>query len=181
MRSPTKVGRVSEVIVRPATVRDVPAIEALVAPLVAQKVLIAKESVAYYEAIQEFLVAETVNDAGELEVVACAALHVMWRDIAEVRTLATNTFYRGRGLGGLLVNALLDRACSLGVRQVFCLTFEVSFFERMGFHVMPEQSQLDPEIFAELLRSPDEGVAEFLELARVKPNTLGNTRMIIDL
>lgn len=81
----------------------------------------------------------------------------------------------------MLVESLLERARTLGVKQVFCLTFEVAFFEKLGFHVMPEQSQLDPEIFAELLRSPDEGVAEFLDLARVKPNTLGNTRMIIDL
>lgn len=87
----------SELFVRPATVRDVPAIEALVAPLAAQKILIAKESVAYYEGIQEFLVVETANDAGEAEVVACGALHVMWRDIAEVRTLAANSNYRGRG------------------------------------------------------------------------------------
>lgn len=82
---------------------------------------------------------------------------------------------------GCIVDALLHCARTLRVKQVFCLTFEVNFFERMGFQVMPDQSQLDPQVFAELLRSPDEGIAEFLELARVKPNTLGNTRMIIDL
>jgi amino-acid N-acetyltransferase len=60
---------------------------------------------------------------------------------------------------------------------VFCLTFEVSFFTRHGFSVMAEEP-LDPEVYMELLRSRDEGVAEFLDLARVKPNTLGNTRMI---
>ncbi|MBM7051599.1 MULTISPECIES: amino-acid N-acetyltransferase [unclassified Rothia (in: high G+C Gram-positive bacteria)] len=171
----------TDLLVRSATVFDVPAIEGLVAPLAQQKILIAKETVAYYEGIQEFVVVEVREADGSARVVACGALHVMWRDIAEVRTLATSASYRGKGLGRMLVAVLLERARDLGVKQVFCLTFEVAFFERMGFRVMPEQSQLDPEIFAELLRSPDEGVAEFLDLARVKPNTLGNTRMIIDL
>jgi len=67
------------------------------------------------------------------------------------------------------------------VSSVFCLTFEVDFFRRQGFRTMENQEQLDPETYMELLRSRDEGVAEFLDLARVKPNTLGNTRMIIDL
>ncbi len=172
---------VSELIIRPANVEDVTAIQELVAPLAEQIVLIAKENVAYYESIQEFLVVDEVLEDGTSRTVACGALHVMWRDLAEVRTLATHSLYRGRGLGRMLVEALLERARTLRVKKVFCLTFEVQFFERMGFQVMSNQSQLDPEIFAELLRSPDEGVAEFLDLARVKPNTLGNTRMIIDL
>lgn len=170
----------NKLVVRAATVRDVPAIEALVAPLAEQKVLIAKETVAYYEGIQDFLVVEEITPDSTIKVVACGALHVMWRDIAEIRTLATDASYRGKGLGRMLVEGLLDRARLLGVKRVFCLTFEVNFFERLGFHVMPEQSQLDPKVFAELLRSPDEGVAQFLDLVRVKPNTLGNTRMIID-
>ena len=77
-----------------------------------------------------------------------------------------------------LVEAQLERARALGVSRVFCLTFEVEFFRRMGFEVMDEQEGIDPQVFAELLRSKDEGIAEYLDLARVKPNTLGNTRMI---
>ena len=76
------------------------------------------------------------------------------------------------------IEELLDRARAVGVERVFCLTFEVEFFRRHGFEVMADQSAVDPEVYAELLRSTDEGVAEFLDLARVKPNTLGNTRMI---
>ena len=64
----------------------------------------------------------------------------------------------------------------LGLERVFCLTFEVEFFTRHGFEVMSEE--VDPDVYVQLLRSPDEGIAEFLDLARVKPNTLGNTRMI---
>lgn len=162
---------------RPARTQDVPAIRALVQPLAQERVLLQKEAVAYYEAIQEFLVAE--DEAGELA--GFGALHVMWQDLAEVRTLAVSERFRGAGVGHRLLSALLERARALGVSRVFCLTFEVEFFERHGFTVMADQSGVDPEVYAELLRSTDEGVAEFLDLARVKPNTLGNTRMIRSL
>lgn len=167
-------------IVRPATVHDVKKIEELVTPLAEDGILLAKELVTYYESIQEFVIAEQVGE-DQPETRGCGALHVMWRDIAEIRTLATSDAARGRGVGKALVRELVERARRLGVKQVFCLTFEVEFFQRQGFHIMEDQSQLDPEIFAELLRSPDEGIAEFLNLARVKPNTLGNTRMLLDL
>jgi amino-acid N-acetyltransferase len=65
----------------------------------------------------------------------------------------------------------------LGLSRLFCLTFETEFFARHGFEVIEGQA-VDPEVYAELLRSYDEGVAEFLDLERVKPNTLGNTRML---
>lgn len=170
-----------EVRIRPANVHDVPTIEALVDPLALEGILLAKERVTYYESIQEFVIAERINANGGAEAVGCGALHVMWRDIAEIRTLATTEAARGSGVGYQLVKELVARARRLEVKQVFCLTFEVDFFKRQGFSVMENQSQLDPGIYMELLRSPDEGIAEFLELARVKPNTLGNTRMILDL
>jgi len=159
---------------RRARTSDVAAIKRLIAPLAEQRILISKESVAYYESIQEFRVAESPD--GEL--IGCGALHVMWEDLAEVRTLAASDEWRGRGVGHALVEELLEEAVELGVQRVFCLTFEVRFFERHGFEVMADQSVVDPEVYSELLRSSDEGVAEFLDLARVKPNTLGNTRMI---
>ena len=165
------------VTVRSARTADVSAIQRLVTPYAERRVLIAKEAVAYYEAIQEFMVAE----AQDGELVGCGALHVMWEDIAEVRTLAVSDRARGGGVGHAILTALLDRARDVGVDRVFCLTFEVDFFARHGFAVMEDQSAVDPAVYAELLRSPDEGVAEFLDLARVKPNTLGNTRMICGL
>ena len=62
---------------------------------------------------------------------------------------------------------------------VHCLTFEVHFFLSHGFRVI-DGTPVPPEVYAELLRSHDDGVAEFLDLARVKPNTLGNTRMLLE-
>lgn len=159
---------------RPARTGDVAAIKRLVAPLAEQRILMAKETVAYYESLQEFRIAESQDG----DVIGCGALHVMWEDLAEIRTLAAADTWRGRGVGHVLVEDLLGKAKELGVSRVFCLTFEVDFFKRHGFEVMEDQSAVDPQVYSELLRSHDEGVAEFLDLARVKPNTLGNTRMI---
>lgn len=154
---------------RPADVRD---IRALVQPLAARGVLVAKDSVAYYEGIQEFWVAELAG-----RIVGCGALHVMWEDLGEVRTLAVAPDALGHGVGSRLLRQLLDDARELGLQRVFCLTFETAFFTRHGFEVIEGQA-VTPEVYAELLRSYDEGVAEFLDLERVKPNTLGNTRML---
>lgn len=159
---------------RSARTSDVAAIKRLVAPLAEQRILMAKETVAYYESLQEFRIAESHDG----DVIGCGALHVMWEDLAEIRTLAAADTWRGRGVGHVLVEDLLEKAKELGVSRVFCLTFEVDFFKRHGFEVMEDQSAVDPQVYSELLRSHDEGVAEFLDLARVKPNTLGNTRMI---
>ncbi|ALE04290.1 N-acetylglutamate synthase (plasmid) [Arthrobacter sp. ERGS1:01] len=163
----------SALSIRPARTSDVYAIKELVAPLAEQRILISKESVAYFESIQEFFIAELDG-----AVVGCGALHVMWEDLAEIRTLATANSLRGQGIGHTLVERLLEQARAVGVSRVFCLTFEVDFFVRHGFEVMADQSAVDPTVYSELLRSADEGVAEFLDLARVKPNTLGNTRML---
>jgi amino-acid N-acetyltransferase len=87
---------------------------------------------------------------------------------------------RGQGVGHLIVDELLDRARRIGVARVFCLTFAVSFFAAHGFKEI-FGTPVAPEVYAELLRSYDDGVAEFLDLDRVKPNTLGNTRMLLRL
>jgi amino-acid N-acetyltransferase len=104
----------------------------------------------------------------------------MWQDLAEIRTLAVAREWRGRGVGHALLEALTVRARELGLRRLFCLTFEVDFFAGHGWGQVAGPA-VPPEVFAELLRSHDDGVAEFLDLARVKPNTLGNTRMIVEL
>ncbi|WP_294569549.1 amino-acid N-acetyltransferase, partial [uncultured Arthrobacter sp.] len=149
--------------IRPARTSDVAAIRALVAPLADERVLVAKETVAYYEGLQEFRIAEDADGT----VLGCGALHVMWEDLAEVRTLATAESAKGRGIVTALVERLISDAELLGIKRVFCLTFEVDFFRRRGFEVMADQSPVDPEVYSQLLRSHDEGVAEFLDLARV--------------
>jgi amino-acid N-acetyltransferase len=139
-------------------------------------VLLGKERVELYESVQEFLVAE--DSAGK--VIGCGALHVMWEDLGEVRTLAIEGDHQGKGIGKKILESLLERAKDLGLKRIFCLTFEVEFFGKLGFEPISE-SPVEPEVYAELVRSHDEGIAEFLDLARVKQNTLGNTRMLKQL
>ncbi|WP_374947221.1 amino-acid N-acetyltransferase [Agreia sp.] len=159
--------------VRRAQTSDVPWIKELVEPLVQRRILLGKELVVFYEAVQEFYIA--IDDKGNR--IGCGALHVFWDDLGEVRTLAVSDAWLGRGVGRALLEAVELEARRLGLTRLFCLTFEVGFFERNGFLASP-LGLVAPEVYSELVRSPDEGVAEFLDLARVKPNTLGNTRML---
>ena len=151
------------------------AVRALVDTYADDRRLLSKATVVLYEDVQEFHVA--VDDG---VVIGCGALHVLWEDLAEVRTLAVAPTHRGRGVGAALLARLLTAARELGIHRVFCLTFETEFFAQHGFEAVAEVP-VDPQVAAELLQSPDEGVAEFLDLARVKPNTLGNTRMLLRL
>ena len=142
-------------------------------PLVQQRILLGKDLVVFYELVQEFRVAETA----EGELIGCGALHVMWQDLGEVRTLAVAEPWLGKGVGHALLERVEADAAALGLSRLFCLTFETSFFGRHGFEPI-EESIVDPDVFLQLSLSPDEGVAEFLDLSRVKQNTLGNTRML---
>jgi len=162
-------------LVRPARTRDVRSIRRLVDANVESGRLLDKATVTLYEDIQEFVVADQGHDG---PMVGCGALHVMWEDLAEIRTIAVDESCQGEGVGQQIVETLLARARELGVRRVFVLTFAVKFFGRLGFEEISGDAA-SPEIYAELLRSYDEGVAEFLDLDRVKPNTLGNTRMLL--
>ena len=163
--------------IRRAQTRDIRAIAGLVAENVASGRVLSKATVTLYEDVQEFCVAERVSDQA---VVGCGALHVMWEDLAEIRTIAVHDSCQGKGIGHRLVGALLDSARQVGVARVFVLTFATVFFAQHGFQAI-EGTPVSHEVYAELLRSYDEGVAEFLDLDRVKPNTLGNTRMLLHL
>ncbi|UBU13248.1 amino-acid N-acetyltransferase [Nonomuraea gerenzanensis] len=166
----------SAVVVRRARTPDVRVIRRLVDTYAgAGPRLLEKATVTLYEDVQEFWVAERGG-----QVVGCGALHVLWEDLAEVRTVAVDPACRGMGVGHRIVSALIQHAKDLGLRRVFCLTFEVDFFARHGFRSI-QGTPVSPEVYAELLASYDEGVAEFLDLEHVKPNTLGNTRMLLHL
>jgi amino-acid N-acetyltransferase len=158
--------------IRPAQTSDIKGIRALIDSYAPQGRLLTKETVTLYESVQEFTVAIENN-----EVIGCGALHVLWEDLAEVRTVAVIESMRGQGVGHKILDSIVSRAQNLGVKRIFCLTFETRFFGAHGFEVI-EGTPVDPDVYAELLRSYDAGVAEFLDLESVKPNTLGNTRML---
>ncbi len=165
------------VTVRRARTGDVPAVRDLIDRYAPDRRLLSKATVTLYEQVQEFWVAV---DTGTGRVVGCGALHVMWEDLAEIRTVAVDPACRGRRIGHRIVAELLAVARELGVARVFCLTFETRFFASFGFTEI-DGAPVPHAVYEQLLRSYDEGVAEFLDLERVKPNTLGNTRMLLHL
>lgn len=161
------------ITVRKALASDVPHIQRLIGPYVERRILLGKDNVTLYGSIQQFRIALDPDGTP----IGCGALNVFWDDLAEVRTLALDAGWIRHGVGHRLLDALEDDARALGVGRIFCLTFEVDFFTKHDYLEIGE-SVVSPEVYAELVRSSDEGVAEFLDLARVKPNTLGNSRML---
>jgi amino-acid N-acetyltransferase len=164
-------------LVRRARTPDVPAIKRLV-DTYAGKILLEKNLVTLYEAVQEFWVAERPDHPDHL--VGCGALHVLWSDLGEVRTVAVDPTMTGRGVGRAIVDQLVAVARDLQLQRLFVLTFETEFFSRHGFAEI-DGTPVNAEVFEEMRRSYDLGVAEFLDLSYVKPNTLGNTRMLLRL
>ncbi len=160
--------------VRRAKVGDVRRIKDLVDCYVGA-VLLAKQLVTLYEDVQEFWVAERDG-----VLMGCGALHVLWEDLAEIRTLAVHPDAVGQGVGQALVTRLVEQGQVLGLRRLFVLTFEERFFSRNGFQKI-DGAPVTTEVYEQMRRSHDEGVAEFLDLPYVKPNTLGNTRMLLEL
>ena len=160
------------VVVRSAKTGDVKKIRKIVDAYSDQRRLLSKETVTLFEAVQEFVVAEIDG-----EVVGCGALHVLWEDLAEVRTVAVIESMHGQGVGHKILDQVLKNAKEIGVKKVFCLTFETKFFGAHGFEEI-QGTPVTPEVYQEMIRSFDAGVAEFLDLESAKPNTLGNTRML---
>lgn len=159
-------------IIRPAKTSDIKRIREMIDEYALQRRLLSKETVTLYEDVQEFTVAELNG-----EVVGCGALHTLWEDLAEVRTMAVQEGLRKQGIGHMILDRIITRAIEIGVKRLFCLTFETDFFAKHGFAPI-EGTPVAPDVYQELLRSYDEGIAEFLDLESVKPNTLGNTRML---
>jgi argininosuccinate lyase len=139
---------------RRARLSDVPAIAGVMAQYVMQGVLLPRPVSELYQCVREFVVVERrAPDADAPEIVACAALRVLWDDVAEVRTLAVRPDHHGRGLGGVLVQSLVSDARALGLPRVIALTREVPFFERCGFVVVPRES-LPRKVWTDCVRCP---------------------------
>jgi amino-acid N-acetyltransferase len=123
------------------------------ADYVMQGVLLPRPVSELYQCVREFVIAERPGTDGAPEIVACAALRVLWDDVAEVRTLAVRPDHHGRGLGGHLVEHLVADARALGIPRVIALTREVPFFERCGFVVVPRES-LPRKVWTDCVRCP---------------------------
>jgi amino-acid N-acetyltransferase len=117
--------------IRPARTSDIKGIRQLIDSYAPQGRLLSKETVTLYESVQEF----TVAVEGD-QVVGCGALHVLWEDLAEVRTVAVSEELRGKGVGHQILDSITTRAQTIGVKRIFCLTFETKFFGRHGFEAV---------------------------------------------
>ena len=99
-----------------------------------------------YEQIRDFFVF-IENE----QVIGAVALNICWEDLAEVRSLAVEDGFGGRGVGRHLVEACLAEAQQLGIKQVFALTYQPGFFERLNFHVI-EKSELPQKIWGDCMK-----------------------------
>jgi amino-acid N-acetyltransferase len=117
--------------IRHATVHDARTICDLVNALAEEGLMLHRSLEDIFDSIREFLVA-----VDEDTLLGCVAVDVFWGGLAEIRSLAVAPEARGRGVGGALVEAAVNDAYRLGIKNVFALTYEKPFFERRGFHVV---------------------------------------------
>jgi amino-acid N-acetyltransferase len=102
-----------------------------------------------YEFIRDYFV---IRDNGE-QIIACAAIHISWSDLAEIRSLAVSEDKQNQGLASLLIKACLDEAKDLGINSIFCLTYKPPVFEKNGF-VQVDKMDLPRKIWSECFRCP---------------------------
>ncbi|MFC2017095.1 N-acetyltransferase [Chloroflexota bacterium] len=101
-----------------------------------------------YENIRDYFV---VKQGGR--VIACAALHVNWADLAEVKSVAVAEDSQRQRIGDQLVEACLKEARELGIPTVFCLTYKPAFFEKLGFSQV-DKLELPHKVWSECYRCP---------------------------
>jgi len=131
-----------------ATMAEAPQIQELVSSFAAIGEMLPRPLAEIYEHLRDFFVVRE-----EQRVVACAALHIMWDDLAEIRSLAVVQNNQEQGMGLLLVNACLAEARRLGISTVFALTQQPAFFEKAGFH-QADMMTLPRKVWGECFRCP---------------------------
>ncbi|MCL2641108.1 MAG: N-acetyltransferase [Phycisphaerales bacterium] len=134
--------------IRPATVRDVPAIADLIAAFAQRGKMLFRSHAELYETLRDFFVAE---DTGN--VIGICALEIIWADLAEVRSLAVNPANQKRGIGRQLVQTVIAEAQRLEIQRVFALTYEQNFFERLGFSTV-NKNALPQKVWSGCVKCP---------------------------
>src|SRR5262245_31345130 len=154
-RAPTEeITRPDGIVLRRARLSDIPGIAGIMAGYVAQGVLLPRPVSELYQCVREFHVAERPGENGAPgEIVACAALRLLWSDLGEVRSLAVREDMHGQGLGKALVERVLDDARALALPRVIALTRDLPFFERCGFTVHSRES-LPRKVWTDCVRCP---------------------------
>jgi amino-acid N-acetyltransferase len=138
----------SKIEIRKANVRDVPSILEIVNDYAQEQVMLARSPLAIYENLRDYIVAVDAD-----QVIGCGALHVVWGDLSEVRSIAIRKDRKGKGIGKLVAEALLEEANTLLLPKVFAFTYVPGFFESLGFRVVPH-SELPHKVFTDCLNCP---------------------------
>ena len=138
----------AELTLRKAKAADTNHILELVNGLAKDQVMLPRSPAAVIENIRDFIVAE-VDGA----FAGCGALHVVWADLGEVRSIAVSEEHQKLGLGKLMVERLVEDADELGLAKVFAFTYVTEFFEKLGFSVV-EHASLPHKVFQDCLNCP---------------------------
>ena len=146
--------------VRNAKISDAKAINALISSYAEMDRMLFRSLADIYENLQTFIVAE-LDD----KVVGCCALEVIWADLAEIKSLAIDEAYTGKGIGSRLVAAAVKRAAKLGVPKIFALTLEPVFFQKSGFEIV-EKETLPMKVWSDCARCPKQQNCD--EIALIK-------------
>ncbi|MCL2647237.1 MAG: N-acetyltransferase [Phycisphaerales bacterium] len=146
--------------IRPATVRDVPSIAALIATFAQRGKMLFRSHAELYETIRDFVIAE---DADRL--LGVCALEIIWADLAEIRSLAVAPAHQKQGLGRQLVQTIITEAQRLKIHRLFALTYEHPFFERLGFSVV-DKNALPLKVWSGCIKCPKRDSCD--EIAVVK-------------
>ena len=134
--------------VEKAKISEVPRIHKLVNTFAGRGEMLARPLSEIYENIRDFVVVRKGKS-----ILGCAALHVMWSDLAEIKSVAVDEELQRQGIGNKLVNACLKDAEELGITTVFCLTYTPKFFEQLGLKEV-EKMSLPQKIWTECYRCP---------------------------
>ena len=130
--------------VEKAKVENIPAMKALIDDFAKRNLMLSRSLNYMYQNVRDYFVC--LDDDGKI--VGCVSLHVVWQDLAEVKSLAVDEHCQKKGVGRILVDAALDDARALRVPKVFCLTYVPGFFEKMGFRRI-ERAELPHSVWAE--------------------------------
>lgn len=148
-------------VIRPARVADVPQMSALINGYAAKGLMLPKTDAQLYNNVRDFVVADV-----EGQIVGCAGLKVTWHDLAEIISLAVAPEFQGRGIGKALCLPLIDEARTLGIPTVFSLTYQIDFFSRLGFQVVPKPT-LSQKVWQDCVVCPKQDCCD--ETAMILP------------
>ena len=148
-------------MIRPATIHDVPRIQEIINSHAELGKMLFKSYAQLYEDLRDFGVCEVDGD-----VIGCTALTIIWADLAEIRSLAVDDRFRGKGVGRSLVEWTVSEARRLGIRRLFALTYEQAFFEKLGFEVVQKDS-LPLKVWSDCVRCPKREGCDEIAVVRV--------------